>query len=65
MQVGLGLAAKRIGSPYRDGLPRDWQKLKCTSNQELVIVGWTDPTRSRVGLHAPLLGSYDDQQQLR
>jgi DNA ligase D-like protein (predicted ligase) len=60
-----GLVAKRIDSPYRSGRSPDWQKLKCTASQELVIGGWTDPTRSRVGLGALLVGYYDDQQQLR
>jgi ATP-dependent DNA ligase len=60
-----GLVAKRVDSPYRSGRSPDWQKLKCTASQELVIGGWTDPTRSRVGLGALLVGYYDDQQRLR
>jgi bifunctional non-homologous end joining protein LigD len=60
-----GLVAKRIDSPYRGGRSPDWQKLKCTASQELVIGGWTDPTGSRVGLGALLVGYYDDRHQLR
>jgi DNA ligase D-like protein (predicted ligase) len=60
-----GLVAKRIGSPYRSGRSPDWQKLKCTASQELVIAGWTEPNRSRVGLGAILVGYYDDAQRLR
>lgn len=54
-----GLVAKRVDSPYRSGRSQDWQKLKCTASQELVIGGWTQPTRSRVGLGALLVGYYD------
>jgi bifunctional non-homologous end joining protein LigD len=55
-----GLIAKRINSPYRSGRSPDWQKLKCTASQELVIGGWTEPTRSRVGFGALLVGYYAD-----
>jgi DNA ligase D-like protein (predicted ligase) len=60
-----GLVAKRIGSPYRSGRSPGWRKLKCTASQELVIAGWTEPTRSRIGLGAILVGYYDDEQRLR
>jgi bifunctional non-homologous end joining protein LigD len=60
-----GLVAKRVNSPYRSGRSPDWQKLKCTASQELVIGGWTEPTRSRVGLGALLVGYYDDGARLR
>jgi DNA ligase D-like protein (predicted ligase) len=60
-----GLIAKRRDSPYRSGRSPDWQKLKCTASQELVIGGWTEPTRSRVGLGALLVGYYDDRGALR
>jgi bifunctional non-homologous end joining protein LigD len=60
-----GLVAKRVDSRYYSGRSPDWQKLKCTASQELVIGGWTEPTRSRVGLGAILVGYYDDQGRLR
>jgi DNA ligase D-like protein (predicted ligase) len=60
-----GLVAKRVSSPYRGGRSPDWQKLKCTASQELVIGGWTEPTRSRIGLGALLVGYYDDDGRLR
>ena len=60
-----GLVAKRRQSRYQSGRSGDWLKLKCTASQELVIGGWTEPTRSRVGLGAILVGHYDDRQQLR
>ncbi len=59
-----GLVAKRSDSPYRSGRSPDWLKLKCTASQELVIGGWTEPTRSRVGLGAILVGYYDKDQRL-
>ncbi len=60
-----GLVAKRVDATYRGGRSPDWQKLKCMASQELVIGGWTEPARSRVGLGAVLVGYYDDQQLLR
>jgi bifunctional non-homologous end joining protein LigD len=60
-----GLVAKRRSSHYRGGRSPDWLKLKCTASQELVIGGWTEPNRSRVGLGALLVGYYDDDQRLR
>ncbi|HVX19541.1 MAG TPA: non-homologous end-joining DNA ligase [Acidimicrobiales bacterium] len=54
-----GLVAKRSSSTYRSGRSRDWLKLKCVADQELVIGGWTDPHGSRVGLGALLVGYYD------
>lgn len=55
-----GLVAKRLDSPYRRGRSPDWQKLKCSASQELVVGGWTDPTGSRHGFGALLMGYYDD-----
>ena len=60
-----GLIAKRIAAPYRSGRSSDWQKLKCTASQELVIAGWTDPTGSRTGFGALVVGYYDDEGALR
>jgi DNA ligase D-like protein (predicted ligase) len=60
-----GLVAKRVDSVYRGGRSGDWQKLKCLASQELVIGGWTEPNRSRVGLGALLVGYYDEQERLR
>lgn len=60
-----GLVAKRVDGRYQSGRSPGWQKLKCTASQELVIGGWTEPTRSRVGLGAILVGYYDEEQRLR
>lgn len=54
-----GLIAKRADARYARGRTTDWLKFKCEAGQELVIVGWTEPEGSRVGLGALLLGYYD------
>lgn len=56
-----GLIAKRAGSPYVSKRSPDWLKFKCSSEQELVVGGFTDPQRSRVGLGALLLGYYNGE----
>ena len=55
-----GLIAKRADAPYQSGRSPNWLKFKCENAQELVIGGYTDPQRSRVGFGALLLGYYDD-----
>lgn len=60
-----GLVAKRLDSTYRGGRSPDWQKLKCSASQELVVGGWTDPTGSRHGFGALLVGYYDGSGGLR
>jgi len=54
-----GLIAKREDAPYRAGRARDWLKLKCVLEQELVIGGFSDPKGSRTGFGALLLGYYE------
>jgi bifunctional non-homologous end joining protein LigD len=53
-----GLMAKRAAAPYTHGRSRDWLKLKCSAEQELVIGGYTAPHGSRTALGALLLGHY-------
>ncbi|HEX6511774.1 MAG TPA: non-homologous end-joining DNA ligase [Chloroflexota bacterium] len=55
-----GLIAKRADSPYVSKRSTDWLKFKCSAQQELVVGGFTDPQRSRVGFGALLLGYYQD-----
>jgi bifunctional non-homologous end joining protein LigD len=59
-----GILAKRRTAPYKSGRSPDWRKVKCSASQELAIVGWTDPTGSRIGFGALLMGYYDDEGQL-
>lgn len=60
-----GLVAKRRDAPYRSGRSADWQKLKCSSTQELVIAGWTEPSGARSGFGALLVGYHDEAGRLR
>ena len=54
-----GLIAKRADAPYVRGRSRDWLKLKCAWEQELVIGGYTDPAGSRTDFGALLVGYYE------
>src|SRR4051794_14445190 len=54
-----GLIAKRRDAPYRGGRSRDWLKLKCVLEQEVVIAGFTEPRGSRAALGALLIGYYE------
>ncbi|GAA5201752.1 non-homologous end-joining DNA ligase [Rugosimonospora acidiphila] len=54
-----GVIAKRADAPYRSGRSSDWLKFKCVGEQEFVIGGFTDPTGSRHGFGALLVGVYD------
>jgi bifunctional non-homologous end joining protein LigD len=60
-----GLIAKRADSPYRsEARSRDWLKLKCHFEQELVIGGFTAPQGSRTDFGALLVG-YHEEGKLR
>jgi ATP-dependent DNA ligase len=52
--------AKRADSPYRGTRSRDWLKLKCHHEQELVIGGFTAPKGSRTEFGALLVGYHED-----
>jgi len=54
-----GLIAKRADSVYTSRRSTDWLKLKCSSGQEFVIAGFTEPSGSRYGFGALLLAYYD------
>jgi ATP-dependent DNA ligase len=54
-----GVMAKRADSPYVSQRSRDWLKFKCIAEQELAIIGYTDPQGTRVGFGALLLGYYE------
>ncbi len=57
-----GLIAKQADAPYATGRTDRWLKFKCEAGQELVIVGWTEPTGSRVAIGALLLGYHDGEE---
>ena len=50
---------QRRDRPYRAGRGGDWLKAKCIQREEFVIGGFTDPTASRQGLGALLVGYFD------
>jgi len=54
-----GLIAKRADSLYRPGRSRDWLKLKCSQQQELVIGGFTASKGARREFGALLVGYYE------
>jgi DNA ligase D-like protein (predicted ligase) len=59
-----GLMAKRAAAPYTPGRSKDWLKLKCASEQEFVIGGFTDPAGSRTDFGALLVGYHEDRRLL-
>ena len=54
-----GIIAKRAESRYTATRSRDWLKLKCHAEQELVIGGYTAPQGSRTDFGALLVGYYE------
>jgi bifunctional non-homologous end joining protein LigD len=54
-----GVIAKKADGRYVSRRSKDWLKFKCSARQELVIGGFTEPSGSRVGLGALLVGYYD------
>ena len=59
-KLGLeGIVSKRAHAAYRSGRSKDWLKVKCLERQEFVIVGFTNPEKSRAGFGSLLLGVYE------
>jgi ATP-dependent DNA ligase len=56
-----GVIAKRRDSLYEHRRSPHWLKMKCEASQELVVGGFTDPQRSRVGLGALLVGYFQGE----
>ncbi len=60
-QEGLeGIISKDRTAVYHAGRKSDWQKIKCSQRQELVIGGYTDPEGSRAGFGALLMGLFEN-----
>jgi bifunctional non-homologous end joining protein LigD len=59
-----GIISKRKSSPYRAGRTRDWLKIKCHASQEFVLGGFTEPSGSRIGFGALLLGVHNERGEL-
>lgn len=59
-ELGLeGIICKQADSSYHSGRGRDWLKVKCRGREELVVLGWTPPGGSRIGLGSLHVGYYD------
>lgn len=54
-----GVIAKRRDAPYEHKRSKAWLKMKCEVVHEFVVGGFTDPSGSRVGLGALLVGYFD------
>ena len=55
-----GVVAKRRGSTYRGGeRTGDWTKVKCTREEDFVVVGWSEGTGRRGSLGALDLATYE------
>jgi bifunctional non-homologous end joining protein LigD len=59
-----GIISKRADAPYRPGRGGAWVKVKCQARDELVVIGWTDPSGKRHGFGSLLLGYYDAEGEL-
>jgi bifunctional non-homologous end joining protein LigD len=58
--MGLeGIVCKSADALYRSGRASSWLKIKCSLRETFVVVGWTLPAGSRVGIGALHLGYYD------
>ncbi len=55
-----GIVSKLASSTYVSGRSGSWLKIKCSREQELVIGGFTPPTKGGHGIGALLLGYYED-----
>lgn len=60
-----GILSKRADQPYHPGRSFQWLKIKCLHEDEFVIGGYTDPSGSRTGLGALLVGYHDDDGHLK
>ena len=64
--MGLeGIVCKRADAPYRAGRGRDWLKVKCRRRDEVVVIGYTAPGGSRVGLGALVVATREEGGALR
>ena len=55
-----GIICKRADAAYSEKRTRDWLKVKCLAEQEVVIAGYTDPSGSREGLGALLVAVHEN-----
>lgn len=55
-----GIVSKKINSRYIPGRTTNWLKVKCLQSEEFVVGGYTLPAKSRKGIGALALGSFDE-----
>ncbi|HEU4765597.1 MAG TPA: DNA ligase D, partial [Candidatus Eisenbacteria bacterium] len=60
-----GIVSKRKSSVYTPGRTGSWLKTKCSSRQEFVIGGYTEPQGAREGIGSLLLGTNENGDGLR
>ena len=59
-----GIVAKNQESAYQSRRTKDWLKIKCKTQQEFVICGYTNPSGSREFFGALLLGYFTKNKKL-
>ncbi len=57
-----GVMAKKVDGAYRGGRHDTWLKFKAEHSGDFVIVGWTAPKGTRVGLGALHLAAFDGNE---
>ena len=60
-----GVVCKRAGGAYAGRRTRSWLKVKCGRRQEFVVGGFTEPSGTRRGFGALLIGFHDEEGVLR
>ena len=59
-RLGLeGIIAKRRTAPYRSGRGKDWLKVKCSTRQEFVVLGYQPASTQSRAIGALEVGFYD------
>jgi len=62
-QMGLeGILCKRADGHYRQRRSRDWLKIKCVTQEEFVVGGYTEPGGARTGFGALLIGAFGGEE---
>jgi bifunctional non-homologous end joining protein LigD len=59
-----GVVSKKVDSKYLQGRSSSWLKSKCYQQDEYIIGGYTEPSGSRIGFGALLLGQFDTNGKL-
>ncbi len=60
-----GIICKKSDGLYRPGRGADWVKVKCSGREEFVVLGWTAPGGSRLGIGALQVGYRDPEGNLQ